>query len=54
MKIKEAIKIWIKDNEEIIAEMKDFKSDEYKTGLAEGLEIALDSLKAYLSECEDY
>lgn len=54
MKIKEAIEAWIKENEEIIAEVRSFKSDEYKSGMADGIEIAIETLKAYLSECEDY
>jgi len=54
MKIKEAIEKWLQENKALVAEIKDYKSDEYKSGIADGIEIALESLKVYLEECDDF
>ncbi|MBZ4686894.1 MAG: hypothetical protein PWQ96_558 [Clostridia bacterium] len=54
MKIKEAVEKWQQEYEAIVAEIRDFKSDEYKSGLADGIEMAIESLLVYLEECDDY
>jgi len=54
MKFQEIVLKWEKENTEIIEEMRSFKATEYKTGFADGMEIAIQSLLAYLAdECED-
>ena len=53
MDIKEAIQKWRQEYETIVAEIRDFKADEYKSGLADGIEMAIDSLATYLEECDD-
>ncbi|WP_035268373.1 hypothetical protein [Desulfitibacter alkalitolerans] len=54
MKFQEIILKWEKENMEIIEEIRNYKSTEYKTGFADGMEIAIQSLLAYLAdECED-
>lgn len=52
MKIEDAIKIWENENIQLIEEIRDFKASEYKNGMADGIEIAIESLKIYLEKCK--
>ncbi|MFZ5945996.1 MAG: hypothetical protein ACOYVD_18045 [Bacillota bacterium] len=51
MKIMDDIKEWVTFCDELVYQMRDFKSSEYKKGVADGIEMAVDMLKGYL---EDY
>ena len=41
---------WEKENMEIINEIRNYKSTEYKTGFADGMEVAIQSLLVCLQE----
>jgi len=54
MKFKEIVLKWEKENMLIIKEIRSFKSTEYKSGFADGMEVAIQSLLAYMEdECEE-
>lgn len=54
MKFQEIVLKWEKENMEIVEAIKSYKSTEYKTGFADGMEVAIQSLIAYLAEeCDD-
>ncbi|NLT93978.1 MAG: hypothetical protein GXW85_00295 [Clostridia bacterium] len=50
MGIFEDIKEWMAFCDELVYQMRDFKSSEYKKGVADGVEMAVDMLKSYLKE----
>ncbi len=50
MKLQKIIMKWEKENTEIINEMRNYKASEYKTGLADGMEYAMQSLLGYLED----
>lgn len=54
MQLSEDIKEWIAFCDELVYQMKDFKSSEYKKGVAEGIEMAVDMLKGYLEEYPEF
>jgi len=51
VKLVDDIKEWLAFCDELVYQMRDFKSSEYKKGVADGIEMAVDMLKGYL---EDY
>ncbi|MEW6624331.1 MAG: cap-binding protein [Bacillota bacterium] len=54
MRFQEIILKWEKENMAIVNEIRNYKSTEYKSGFADGLELAILSLLAYLQdECEE-
>jgi len=50
----EDIKEWITFCDELVYEMQDFKSNEYKQGVADGIEMAVDMFKGYLNEYPEF
>jgi len=54
MTILEALEKWEKDTLVYIHYSGEMSNSEYNQGLADGLQTALDSLKAYLKTCSDY
>jgi len=54
VQLSEDIKEWITFCDELVYEMKDFKSSEYKQGVADGIEMAVDMLKEYLKEYSEF
>lgn len=50
MDIKQIILKWEKENMAIVNEIRDYKSTEYKSGFADGIELAVQSLLAYLDD----
>ncbi len=54
MDIVEAIKQWEKATIVYLDYTREMKNSEYNQGFADGLETALQSMKAYLEECPDY
>ncbi len=54
MKFQEIVLKWEKENMEIVEQIRNYKSTEYKTGFADGIEVAIQALIAYLvDECEE-
>ena len=53
MRLKEDIKEWLAFCDELVYQMKDFKSSEYKKGVADGIEMAVDMLREYLKDCPE-
>lgn len=54
MNLIEDIKEWIAFCDELVYQMRDFKSSEYKKGMADGVEMAVDMLKDYLQEYPEF
>lgn len=54
MTILEALEKWEKDTLVYIHYSAEMKNSEYNQGVADGMQTALDSLKAYLKACSDY
>lgn len=54
MTILEALKKWENDTLVYIHYSGEMGNSEYNQGLADGMQTALDSLKAYLKNCSDY
>jgi hypothetical protein len=50
----EDIKEWIAFCDVLVYEMRDFKSSDYKKGMADGVEMAVDMLRGYLSEYPEF
>lgn len=44
------IKEWMEFCDELVYQIRDFKSSEYKKGMAEGINMAVDMLKDYLED----
>lgn len=53
MSLKESLQETIRLYEAIMKELRDYKSNEYKQGIAEGLEMALEAVKVNLEEHAD-
>lgn len=49
-KLKEAINEWITFCNRLTYELKDFKGDEYKNGVAEGIDMAVSMFEDYLED----
>lgn len=49
-KLRESLSELVSFSDKLIFEMRDFKSDEYRMGVADGVEMALDMLKSYLED----
>ncbi|MFZ7103286.1 MAG: hypothetical protein ACOWWO_11620 [Peptococcaceae bacterium] len=54
MKVMDDIKEWVAFCDELVYQMRDFKSSEYKKGVADGIEMAVDMLKGYLEDYPEY
>ncbi len=50
MKFQEIVLKWEKENMEIVEAIRDYKSTEYKTGFADGMEVAIQALLTSLRE----
>ncbi|SMB80217.1 hypothetical protein SAMN00017405_0848 [Desulfonispora thiosulfatigenes DSM 11270] len=46
--LRESLAEYISFSDRLVYEMRDFKSDEYRAGVADGIEMAIDMLKSYL------
>lgn len=53
MSLQKDIKEWQAFCEELVYQMRDYKSSEYKKGVADGIEMAVDMLKEYLKDCPE-
>lgn len=54
MKLVSDIKEWINFCDELVYEIRDYKSSDYKKGVAEGVEMAVAMLKDYLREYPEF
>lgn len=45
---------WIAFCDELVYQMRDFKSSDYKKGMADGVEMAVDMFKSYLSNYPEF
>jgi len=54
VKLSDDIKEWIAFCDELVFQMRDFKSSDYKKGVADGIEMAVDMFKGYLSEYPEF
>jgi len=54
VKVFQDIKEWIAFCDELVYQMRDFKSSDYKKGVADGIEMAVDMLKGYLNEYPEF
>lgn len=54
MTILEALEKWENDTIVYIHYTKEINVSEYNDGVADGMQTALDSLKSYLKDCNDY
>jgi hypothetical protein len=50
----EDINEWIAFCDELVYQMRDFKSSDYKKGVADGVEMAVDMFKAYLKDYPEF
>lgn len=54
MDFKQIIKKWEIENMHIVEQIRGYRAIEYKTGFADGIEVAVLSLLAYISDdCEE-
>lgn len=54
VKLKDDINEWMAFCDELVYQMRDFKSSDYKKGVADGIEMAVDMLKGYLEEYPEF
>lgn len=54
MELFKDINEWIAFCDELVYQMRDFKSSDYKKGVADGVEMAVDMLKSYLSDYPEF
>lgn len=54
MKLVSDINEWIKFCGELVYEMRDYKSSDYKQGMAEGVEMAVAMLTEYLQDYPEF
>ncbi len=50
MKFQEIVAKWERENMAIIEEIRSYKATDYKSGFADGLEVAVQSLLSYLND----
>ena len=53
MTLRDELLATLKTYEEILYELREYKSNEYKQGLADGLEMMIDAIKVCLEDNED-
>jgi len=54
VKLAEDIQEWLDFCDQLVYEIRDFKATDYKKGVADGIEMAMNMLKEYLKDYPDF